>query len=102
MCFSLVKWRRVRHTLNPMSQSRTSRTTPKSNQLESTLKELESAFHTWDNLGAERKKSGKNKIAQTQAAQALAAKAESEEELKRKTKKLLSQLRKQIKDLSLD
>jgi len=64
----------------------------KSQKLDRTLKELESAFHEWESLSASilRAEDDRRKTALAER---------SEEEFRKKTKKLLNQLRRQLAEL---
>jgi hypothetical protein len=68
----------------------------KSQKLNRTLKELESAFTDWESLS-----SGKvRQAAKEEATQKPKATAATEEEFRKKTKKLLDQLRQQLAELN--
>lgn len=74
----------------------------KSRQLDHTLRELESAFSDWESLNTGKALSGPDAPAGAIArdlAAATPAADPTEEEFRKKTKKLLMQLREQLSDL---
>jgi hypothetical protein len=71
----------------------------KSQKLDRTLQELESAFSDWESLGNAKNRAPAAAAAQTRTGKAEPAQA-CEEEFRKKTKKLLSQLREQLAELN--
>jgi hypothetical protein len=82
----------------PTGPNRKPQKTPaKSQKLNRTLRELESAFNDWESLGLP---PPEGLVAQPTPPVATSSGSSSDEEFRKKTKKLLSQLREQLHELN--